>query len=115
MQYICDALKVLIEKGEITLEDLYTKKESDIVAKLTKLLSWEKFANAEAVISSDTKPEYEYSVQIDVKKRNVIPLININGCVARINEVSDKARKIYQEIENYQDKKYAYVRGLRLK
>ena len=114
MQYLCDVIKTLIDRGIITFEDLYTKQESEILAKISTLPSWEKFQNATCVISSDTKPRDSYSVSIDVKKRNVIPLVDINGNPLRINELSEEAKRIYEEIENYHDKKYGFVRGLKL-
>ena len=114
MQYLCDVIKTLINRGIITFEDLYTKQESEILAKISTLPSWEKFQNATCVISSDTKPRDSYSVSIDVKKRNVIPLVDINGKPLRINEVSEEAKRIYEEIEEYHDKKYGFVRGLKL-
>lgn len=114
MQYISDMIKLLIEKELITFEDLYTKKESEIVSLLEMFPSWQVFKNATSIISSDIKPVDVYSVSIDVKKRNVIPLVNLDGNIARINEVSEEARRIYQEIADYHDKKYAYIRGLKL-
>lgn len=114
MQYLCDVIKTLIDRGLITFEDLYTKPESEILSIISTLSSWEKFQNATSVISSDTKPRDSYSVSIDVKKRNVIPLVDINGNPLRINEVNEEVKRIYEEIENYQDKKYTYVRGLKL-
>ncbi|MCI9280820.1 MAG: hypothetical protein HFI49_00975 [Bacilli bacterium] len=113
-QYLCDVIKTLIDRGLITFEDLYTKPESEILSIISTLSSWEKFQNATNVISSDTKPRDSYSVSIDVKKRNVIPLVDINGNPLRINEVNEEARKIYEEIEEYHDKKYGFVRGLKL-
>lgn len=114
MQYLSDMIKLLIDMGLITFEDLYTKKESEIVSLLEMFPSWQVFKNATSIISSDIKPVDVYNVSIDVKKRNVIPLVNLDGNIARINEVSDEARRIYQEIADYHDKKYAYIRGLKL-
>lgn len=113
-QYLCDVIKILIDIGLITFEDLYTKQESEILSIISTLPSWEKFQNATSVISSDTKPRDSYSVSIDVKKRNVIPLVDINGNPLRINEVNEEAKRIYEEIEEYHDKKYGFVRGLKL-
>lgn len=114
MQYISDMIKILIEKRIITLKDLYIKTESEIITKLESLPSWSKFKNATSIISSDNKPLDCYSVSINAKKRNVIPLVNVNGETKRIDEVSIEARQIYTEIESYHDKKYGYVRGLKL-
>ena len=114
MQYLSDMIKLLIDMGLITFEDLYTKKESEIVSLLEQFPSWQVFKNATSIISSDIKPVDVYNVSIDVKKRNVIPLVNLDGNIARINEVSEEARRIYQEIADYHDKKYVYIRGLKL-
>lgn len=113
-QYISDMIKLLIEEELITFEDLYTKKESEIVSLLEMFPSWQVFKNATIIISSDIKPVDVYSVSIDVKKRNVIPLVSINGNAMRINEINADARRIYEEIDEYHDKKYAYVRGLKI-
>ena len=113
-QYLSDVIKLSIEKGLITIEDLYTKSESEIIGMLQNLPSWNLFTNASSMISSDTKPFDSYSVSIDVKKRNVIPLVDVNGIPLRINEVSEEAKRIYEEIEEYHDKKYGFVRGLKL-
>ena len=113
-QYLSDVIKLSIEKGLITIEDLYTKSESEIIGMLQNLPSWNLFTNASSIISSDTKPFDSYSVSIDVKKRNVIPLVDVNGIPLRINEVNEQARSIYEEIDNYQDKKYGFIRGLKL-
>ena len=114
MQYLCDVIKTLIDRGLISFEDLYTKPESEILSIISTLSSWEKFQNATNVISSDTKPRDSYSVSIDVKKRKVIPLVDINGNPLRINEVNEEVKRIYEEIEEYHDKKYGFVRGLKL-
>lgn len=113
-QYISDMLKLLIDRGIITFEDLYTKKEREIVQELHKFPSWELFCKASSVISSDIKPTDTYSVSVNVKRRNVIPLVKSAYGVKRIDEQIEEAQKIYQEIQDCHDKKYAYIRGLKL-
>jgi len=113
-QYLCDAIKILIRKRLISFDDLYTKKEEEIIKKLEQLPSWNYFKNATNIWGSEEKIEDVYAVSIEVKKRNVIPLVSVDGSIKRIDEINDEAKKIYQEIEDYQDSKYAYVRGLKL-
>ena len=112
-QYISEVVSLSIKKGLITLDDLYTRKESELVELFkNNFSSWGVFSNSDYVSSSDFKQE-DYSVCIDVKRRNVVPLVEVDGKTSRIDEVSESARKIYEDKENYHDKKYGYIKNLK--
>lgn len=112
MYYISEMIKKCVAKNLITIEDLYMKKESEIVEIFKRnFTSWQKFQKAEEIISINKKPKYFY-VALACKKRNVIPLVKDNNKVVRITEVSKMAKEIYQELENYKDAPYGYVKGI---
>lgn len=112
-QYISEVISQSIKKGLITIDDLYTKKESEIVNILnSNFSSWRIFSNSSYVSSSDQKVD-GYSVSIDVKKRNVVPLVETNGVISRIDECSCEAKEIYDSIRLFQDKKYGYIKELK--
>lgn len=113
MQFICDALKVLVENKIITLDDLYEKQEIEIVDLLRKhISSFEQFENADMVKRTEEEPD-SYFVNVDAKKRYVIPLCNYNGKNYRLNEISDVAREKTDFYLNYKDSKYAYVPSIK--
>ena len=114
MNYISEIVKLAVQKGLISLADLYVKKEEDIIQVFQKFfLSWNNFSNAESLVRTNEKPEGFY-VSLDVKKRNVIPLIKVNQEVKRIVEVSSLAEEIYFELNNYHDTDFAYVRKIKM-
>lgn len=114
MNYISEIVKLAVQKGLISLADLYVKKEEDIIHVFQKFfLSWNNFSNAESLVRTNEKPEGFY-VSLDVKKRNVIPLIKVNQEVKRIVEVSSLAEEIYFELNNYHDTDFAYVRKIKM-
>ena len=96
------------------MEDLYVKREEEIIRVFQEFfLSWNNFKNAECLVRTNQKPEGFY-VSLDVKKRNVIPLIKVNQEVKRIVEVSSLAEEIYFELKNYHDTDFAYVRKIKI-
>ena len=113
-KYISEVIKTAFNKGLITLNDLYTKKETDIVKIIKNNFdSWNKFSKAKKVLGSDTKPD-DYSVSFETKKRNSIPLVLTKDGAKRINDICKKAKKTYQMIEDFKDKKYAYIKGIKI-
>lgn len=113
-KYISEVIKIAFNKGLITLNDLYTKKETDIVEIIKNNFdSWNKFSKAKKVLGSDTKPD-DYSVSFETKKRNSIPLVLTKDGAKRINDICKKAKKTYQMIEDFKDKKYAYIKGIKI-
>lgn len=111
--YIMDITKKAFACGLIKLDDLYTLKEEDIVKIYAdNFSSWKYFEEAKDIVRCDQRPDC-FSVSMDVKRRNVIPLVAINGEAKRITEVSNVAREKYDDFNNYHDSKYAYVREIK--
>lgn len=111
--YISKIVKLAIEKKLITLEDLYTKKEKDICQIFCdNFSSWRKFNNAKMLVRTEIKPHNVFYISYKTKKRNTIPLVKSANGVKRLNEVSPKAQKIYEELDDYTDSNYAYVKEI---
>ncbi len=112
MEFVANVIKKGVEKGLITMEDLYKKKECEIV-EIFKMyfISWQKFQNAEEIRGAENCPK-EFYVSLECKKRNVIPLVKNKDKVVRITEVSKKAKAVYNELELYKDSPYGYVEGI---
>ena len=109
MKYISDVIKKAKENNLITLNDLYIKKEKDIINLLEKNFdSWKVFKDAEKVINTNKEPNC-YFISFNSKKRNTIPLLNN----IRIDKYSNKAKKIYDNISKYESTKYGYIKGIK--
>lgn len=113
MQYIAEIVKLSFKKNLITLEDLYTKKESEIIDIFkSNFTSWQKFNNATILARTENEPSNFY-ISFNTKKRNTIPLLKTSNGTERINVVSKKANELYSNLEDYHDTKYAYVKSIK--
>lgn len=114
MKYVSEIVKLAFERNLITLDDLYTMKESDLCSCFKENFpSWSIFENANTLTNTDNLPENNFHISFTTKKRNTIPLVKTKDSVARINTVSEYANKIYQEYERFIAPKYAYVKELK--
>lgn len=112
MHYIAEIVNASVSKNLITLDDLYKKKESELICIFEEnFSSWEYFKNAKKVICTNEYPKNFY-VSLEVKKRNVLPLVKENHKIMRITEVSESAEKIYEELMEYKDLLYGYVKEI---
>lgn len=112
MQFVAKVVKEAFHRKLITLDDLYHKKESELVFILKEnFSSWNSFEQATQVICTNQIPNQFY-ISIFSKKRNVIPLVKINEKIDRITNVSNTVKNIYDEIAAYQDTRYAYVESI---
>lgn len=113
MKYVSEIVKLSVAHGLITLRDLYEKTESEIVNIFANnFVSWKIFREASTITSTEKQPDGFY-IFFDTKKRTTVPLVISSNHVDRIVNVSEEAKKIYSELENYQDTKFAYVRSLK--
>ena len=112
MKFVSEMVKLASEKKFITLEDLYTKKEREIIDIFEKnFINWKMFNEASVLVKSNSKPNNFY-ISFETKKRNVIPLVSGSNGIKRINEVSSVAKYKYEEFFNYHDAKYAYIKDI---
>lgn len=113
MKFVSEIVKIAMVKSLITLDDLYNKKESEIVNIFEdNFISWKKFNEAKKLIKTNGNPDGFY-ISFETKKRNVIPLVKFKGSNKRINEISSVAKGKYEDFFNYHDTTYAYVEEIK--
>ena len=115
MQLIADIVKKMSEKKLITKKDLYTLSEKEVIEKIEDCpienLSncFKKWELATKIQESDELVKDKYCVDIKVKQRYIVPLVEENHQFVRINTISESAKKDIDDFLNYQPKKYAYL------
>ena len=108
MQLIADIIKKLNEDGLITKEDLYNKKESEVIEIIENSKYKEIFniwKNAKNVKVSKEKPETVYFVHHGAKIRYIDPLVNKR----RISIISEEAKKEIDKNLSYDMDNYVYL------
>ena len=108
MQLIADIIKKLNEDGLITKEDLYNKKESEVIEIIENSKYKEIFniwKNAKNVKVSKEKPENVYFVHHGAKIRYIDPLVNKR----RISSISEEAKKEMDKNLSYDMNNYVYL------
>lgn len=108
MQLIADIIKKLNEDGLITKEDLYNKKESEIIEIIENSKYKEIFniwKNVKNVKVSKEKPETVYFVHHGAKIRYIDPLVNKR----RISSISKEAKKEIDKNLSYDMNNYVYL------
>ena len=108
MQLIADIIKKLNEDGLITKEDLYNKKESEIIEIIENSKYKEIFniwKNAKNIKVSKEKPENVYFVHHGAKIRYIDPLVNKK----RISSISEEAKKEIDKNLSYDMNNYVYL------
>ena len=108
MQLIADIIKKLNEDGLITKEDLYNKKESEIIEIIENSKYKEIFniwKNAKNVKVSKEKPKNVYFVHHGAKIRYIDPLVNKR----RISIISEEAKKEIDKNLSYDMDNYVYL------
>lgn len=108
MQLIADIIKKLNEDGLITKEDLYNKKESEIIEIIENSKYKEIFniwKNAKNIKVSKEKPENVYFVHHGAKIRYIDPLVNKK----RISSISEEAKEEIDKNLSYDMNNYVYL------
>lgn len=108
MQLIADIIKKLNEDGLITKEDLYNKKESEVIEIIENSKYKEIFniwKNAKNVKVSKEKPETVYFVYHGAKIRYIDPLVDKR----RISSISEEAKKEIDKNLSYDMNNYIYL------
>lgn len=106
MQFLADMCMSMNNAGYLTIEDLYTLSEQEVIDKILncedKYLSdcFKLFQNADKVYKSSIPVNNKYCINIKAKARYVIPLVIENNRAIRINNISDIATKKIKEYLN---------------
>lgn len=113
MQFLADIVKSMNVKGYITINDLYSLSEKEVIDRILNCEdkyireNFKKFQNATSVYESDVKIEDKYCISVIPKRRYIIPLTIFDGKAKRINEVSKQARDDINKYLNIKDCKYS--------
>ena len=115
MQLIADIVKKMYEQNLITKKYLYTLSEKEVIQKIENCpignLSncFKKWKLATKIQESDELPKDKYAVDIKVKQRYIVPLVEEGNEFVRIDTVSESAKENINHFLNYKPKKYAYL------
>lgn len=116
MQFWTDILKKMVKEKYITEEDLYKYSEEEIVGKIRKCpnekirKAFEIFSNSKKVERSEVEVKDKYCISIKAKKRYTNPLtLDKSGKLNRVSNISEKGKKIIEDIKKFEDSKYAYL------
>lgn len=114
MKYISELVKKSVEKKLITIEDLYVKKEEEICNIFNQnFISWKKFNKANNLMKTEKKPNNQFYISFETKRKNTIPLVYTEDGDKRIVEVSNVAKNFYHKLKVYKDTTYAYVEEIK--
>lgn len=104
LQFFADIVKSMNVKNLITIDDLYTYSEKEIIDRILNCEdsyikeNFIKFQNSTTVFENPTPIENKYCITAKGKKRYIIPLVSYEDSAKRINEISEKAKIA---IDNY--------------
>ena len=106
MQFLADMCKSMNNAGYLTIDDLYTYSEQDIINRILncedKYLSnsFRLFQNADTVYNSSVPIKEKYCINLKSKVRYVVPLVQTKNGNVRINKISDKVNNKINEYLN---------------
>ena len=115
MQFIADIMKKMYEQNLITKKDLYTLSEKEVIQKIENCSignissCFKKWELATKIQESDELVKDKYCVNIKVKQRYIVPLVEENNQFVRIDTISERAKRDIDSFLHYKPKKYAYL------
>lgn len=115
LSFLGDILKTSIEENIINENDLFVLGEQDVIKRIkwsncTRLTNaWDFFENMKEVKSSDEEIRDKYTIQIQVKKRYIDPLVIEGNNINRITKISPEANNNIKKFINTQDDNYSYI------
>ena len=104
MQFLADMCKSMKNAGYLTIDDLYSLSEKEVIEKFLNCNdtylseSFNKFQNANTVYQSNDYIDEKYCINVKTKTRYVNPLVLTESGIARINAISESANN---DINNY--------------
>ncbi len=117
LQIISDLLRLMIERDEITNDDLYKFGDRAIlemgISSSDKRISegWKKLSKLDKIYTRFTPLEGEYCKKVITKSQYVDPLIRVRGGYTRASSFSEECRNEINLYLNTNTELYAYVLG----
>lgn len=115
MQFLADIVKSMHVIGKISMDDLYTYSEKEIIDKILNCgdtyieNAFKKFQHSTSVLRFDKPVTDKYCISVKGKRRYIIPLTETENGIFRINEISSQAKN---DINNYLNFKQTQYTGL---
>ena len=114
MQFLADICKSMNIAGYLTIDDLYTLSEQEVIDKILNCEddyikeSFKKFQDATSVYGSNVFIENKYCISVKGKRRYINPLVKTDYGAVRINKISEQADR---EISGYLNLKFPEFTG----
>ena len=115
MQFFADIVKKMYEQKMISKKDLYELSEQEIITKIEKCdydnisQCFNIWKNATKIKESDIPVKDKYCVNVNAKKRYIIPLVKNENEYIRIDKISEKAKEDINKFLNFKTKPYSYL------
>ena len=104
MQFLADMCKSLKNIQQLSIDDLYTLSEQEVIQKFENCnddylrKAWKSFCECNKVFQSETNKKDKYCINVKSKVRYINPLVIQNRKVVRVYDCSKQAK---QHIDNY--------------
>lgn len=115
MELLAIIMKKMSERNLITVKDLYTLSEKEVIEKIENC-KYDKISenfsiwkNATHIHESDLPVEDKYCIELKGKMRYIVPLVKHENKYIRVNELSESAKQDIERCLNFKTKKYAYL------
>lgn len=103
MQFIADICKSMKNRGYLTVDDLYTLSEKEVIDKIVRCPSrnirnaFKKFQETKVAYTTTLPVKDRYCVNVKSKKRYIVPLVKIGEKAIRITEIDEKVNEIVND------------------
>lgn len=114
MQFLADTCKEMNEKGFLTIDDLYTLPEKEIIEKVYNCgdekiaRNFKKYQEATVCFPSDELVEDKYCINVKAKRRYINPLVSEGDTFGRIADISEIAKNAIDEYMQVRGEGYVY-------
>ena len=114
MQFLADMVKAMYDRKFITLEDLYTLSEEEIINRIRNCKdnylseTFKMFQEATQVFDSHVFVKDKHCVSIKAKRRYIIPLVQNGENAERVYNLSRSAKKDIDNYLSFETTKYSY-------
>jgi len=115
MQFLADIMKKMSEENLISVEDLYSLSEEEIIARIENCKlgniaeCFKVWRNSTELMESDEYVDRVYCIKGKNKRRWIEPLVKSEKGYERINHISESAKANIESFLEYKPKTYCYL------